>query len=204
MARELAVPLWLCCSLAAPVRAQAPSPAPDFDRLLPGPSSCTRPVTCSARSTTYRAALAIAPDRADALSNLGAAYVKLGQFDDAMKQYEAALKADPANTADPHEPRAGLLQVGAAERSRFAIEARRVVGSRGEERLSDPRRLLSPDRAGPGRGLAAAAARRRCSATTWPTRIMLGTALLHTGGGRKGEHTSRKSSAPASRRRRTS
>ena len=48
---------------------------------------------------TYKAALAILPDRADALSNLGAAYVRLGQFDDAMQQYEAALKSDPMNNA---------------------------------------------------------------------------------------------------------
>ena len=46
----------------------------------------------------YKAALAIAPDRADACSNLGAAYARLGQFDDAVKQYEAALKLDPDNT----------------------------------------------------------------------------------------------------------
>lgn len=48
---------------------------------------------------TYKAALAIIPDRADALSNLGAAYVKLGQYDDAIAQYEAALKADQMNNA---------------------------------------------------------------------------------------------------------
>ena len=45
----------------------------------------------------YKAALAIVPDRADALSNLGAAYAKLGQFDDAAAQYDAALKSDPDN-----------------------------------------------------------------------------------------------------------
>ena len=46
---------------------------------------------------TYKAALAIVPDRADALSNLGAAYVRLGQYDDAIKQYQAALKSDGLN-----------------------------------------------------------------------------------------------------------
>jgi tetratricopeptide (TPR) repeat protein len=47
---------------------------------------------------SYKAALAIIPDRPDALSNLGAAYVRLGQYDDAVKQYEAALKADSSNS----------------------------------------------------------------------------------------------------------
>ena len=46
----------------------------------------------------YKEALALAPDRADALSNLGAAYARLGQFDDAVKQYDAALKSDQSNT----------------------------------------------------------------------------------------------------------
>jgi tetratricopeptide (TPR) repeat protein len=48
---------------------------------------------------TYKAALTISPDRPDALSNLGAAYVRLGQYDDAIEQYEAALRADPDGTA---------------------------------------------------------------------------------------------------------
>lgn len=48
---------------------------------------------------TYKAALTLIPDRADALSNLGAAYVRLGQYDDAIRQYEAALKTDPVNNA---------------------------------------------------------------------------------------------------------
>jgi len=47
----------------------------------------------------YKAALGLSPDRADALSNLGAAYAQLGQFDDAVTQYQAALKADPLNSA---------------------------------------------------------------------------------------------------------
>ena len=41
----------------------------------------------------YKAALTISPDRGDAMSNLGAAYVRLGQYDDAIKHYEAALRS---------------------------------------------------------------------------------------------------------------
>lgn len=48
---------------------------------------------------TYKAALTIDPKRADALSNLGAAYVRLGQFDDAITAYEAALKIDQMSVA---------------------------------------------------------------------------------------------------------
>src|ERR1700752_1619957 len=48
---------------------------------------------------SYKAVLALEPERADALSNLGAAYVRLGQFDDAIQQYSAGLKVDPTSTA---------------------------------------------------------------------------------------------------------
>ena len=65
----------------------------------PAPWSCIRPATCSARSTTTRRRSPSFPKRADALSNLGAAYVRLGQYDEAIAQYEAALKTDPLNTA---------------------------------------------------------------------------------------------------------
>ena len=68
---------------------------------------------------TYKAALAIIPDRADALSNLGAAYVRLGQYDDAIAQYEAALKADPIEQHGPPESGARVLQVGAARTRPF-------------------------------------------------------------------------------------
>jgi tetratricopeptide (TPR) repeat protein len=48
---------------------------------------------------TYKAALTVSPDRPDALSNLGAAYVRLGQYDEAVREYEAALEAAPDGTA---------------------------------------------------------------------------------------------------------
>jgi len=47
----------------------------------------------------YKAVLAVTPLRPDALSNLGAAYVRLGQYDEAIKQYEAALQSDALNNA---------------------------------------------------------------------------------------------------------
>ena len=45
----------------------------------------------------YKTGLAIDPKRVDALSNLGAAYVHLGQFDEGIAQYNAALEIDPNN-----------------------------------------------------------------------------------------------------------
>jgi tetratricopeptide (TPR) repeat protein len=93
MAR-LALVSLLALLIAAPVRAQAQA-ATDFERLFARALELHQAGDILGAIDTYKAALAIAPDRADALSNLGAAYVKLGQYDDAIAQYEAALTADP-------------------------------------------------------------------------------------------------------------
>jgi tetratricopeptide (TPR) repeat protein len=81
--------------LAAPAHAQT---APDFERLFARAVELHQAGDLLGAIDTYKAALALRPDRADALSNLGAAYVRLGQFDDGIREYEAALKADPANS----------------------------------------------------------------------------------------------------------
>src|SRR5947209_10455163 len=82
--------------IAAPARAQN---AQDFERLFVRALELQQAGDVLGAIDTYKAALAIIPDRADALSNLGAAYVRLGQYDDGIAQYEAALKSDPTNTA---------------------------------------------------------------------------------------------------------
>ena len=77
---------------------QAPPAAPDFERLLARAMELHQAGDLLGAIENYREALTLLPDRADALSNLGAAYAKLGQYDDAVKQYDAALKSDPSNT----------------------------------------------------------------------------------------------------------
>ena len=87
---------------AAPSAQQAATQSPrdpkDFERLLARAMELHQAGDLLGAIDFYKEALAISPDRADALSNLGAAYAKLGQYDDAVKQYDAALKADPDNT----------------------------------------------------------------------------------------------------------
>jgi tetratricopeptide (TPR) repeat protein len=83
---------------AASVLAQAQS-AQDADRLFARGLELHQAGDILGAIDAYKAALAIAPTRPDALSNLGAAYVRLGQFDDAIKQYDAALQADALNNA---------------------------------------------------------------------------------------------------------
>ena len=86
--------LFFLAAAANPAGAQT---AQDFDRLLARAIELHQAGDMLGAVDSYQAALAIFPDRADALSNLGAAYVRLGQYDDAIKQYEAALKADRLN-----------------------------------------------------------------------------------------------------------
>lgn len=96
--RRLLLPL-LWVATAVPAAAQPAAQAADFDRLFVRALELQQAGDTLGAIDTYKAALAISPDRADALSNLGAAYVRLGQFDDAIAQYEAALKADPMSAA---------------------------------------------------------------------------------------------------------
>jgi protein O-GlcNAc transferase len=125
MARLLLVPLGLLL-LAAPVRAQTGTPQ-DFDRLFARALELQQAGDLLGAIDTYKAALAITPDRADALSNLGAAYVRLGQYDDGIKQYEAALKADPANTT--FRMNLALAYYKSARPNEAVLHLKRIVAS---------------------------------------------------------------------------
>lgn len=98
MGRLSLLPLLLLL-MAPPVGAQQAQTEEDFERLLTRAIELHEAGDILGAIDTYRTALAILPDRADALSNLGAAYVRLGQYDEAIAQYEAALKADPVSNA---------------------------------------------------------------------------------------------------------
>jgi tetratricopeptide (TPR) repeat protein len=99
MPRLLALPLALLLCAASAQAQSAPPLAPDVDRLFARGLELHQAGDILGAIDAYKAALAINPTRADALSNLGAAYVRLGQFEDAIKQYEAALAADALNNA---------------------------------------------------------------------------------------------------------
>ena len=86
----------LLLAVARLTGAQNPGPA-DADRLVMRAIELHKAGDLLGAIDTYKAALTISPDRPDALSNLGAAFVRLGQFDDAIKQYEEALKLDGMN-----------------------------------------------------------------------------------------------------------
>ena len=97
MVRFSLIPL-LILLVAVPAWAQTQD-ARDFERLFVRALELQQAGDLLGAIDTYKAALTIIPDRADALSNLGAAYVRLGQYDDGIKQYEAALKSDQTSNA---------------------------------------------------------------------------------------------------------
>jgi tetratricopeptide (TPR) repeat protein len=73
------------------------SRAEDFDRVFLRALEMQKAGDLIGAIDAYKTALSIDATRVDALSNLGAAYVRLGQFDDAIAQYNAALEIDPSN-----------------------------------------------------------------------------------------------------------
>jgi len=83
--------------MTLPARGQSQSER-DFERLFVRALELQQAGDTLGAIDNYKAALTVIPDRPEALSNLGAAYVRLGQYDDAIAQYQAALKADPLNS----------------------------------------------------------------------------------------------------------
>lgn len=80
----------------------------------------------------YEGFLKIRPDRADARSNLGAAYARLGRYEDAIAQYQRALTIDATNTAIRFNLAIAFYK--AAKFQEAAGEFERVVAAQPENR----------------------------------------------------------------------
>jgi protein O-GlcNAc transferase len=121
--------------LSAPAFAQPAKPAQaeqDFARLFARALELQQAGDLLGAIENYKAALVVIPDRADALSNLGAAYVRLGQYDDGIKQYEVALKSDPSSNAV--RLNLALAYYKSARPSEAIPQLKRVVSSDPESR----------------------------------------------------------------------
>jgi tetratricopeptide (TPR) repeat protein len=73
----------------------------------------------------YQRALKLTPWRLDARSNLGAAYARLGRFDDAVAQYKSALETDPGQAGIRFNLGLALYKTGSLEEA--AAEFREVL-----------------------------------------------------------------------------
>ncbi len=130
MTRFSTLPLLLLL-IAVPVRGVAQS-AQDFERLFTRALELQQAGDTLGAIDTYKAALSLVPGSADALSNLGAAYVRLGQFDDAIAQYEVALKSD--STSSTVRLNLALAYYKSARPNQAIPQLKRVVASDPEAR----------------------------------------------------------------------
>ncbi len=87
---------WLTAALAGAQQAATP---PEFDALLAQAMRLHQAGDLMGAIDAYQAALRIDPNRGDARSNLGAAYVRLGRFGEAIDQYQQALRVAPDDLA---------------------------------------------------------------------------------------------------------
>lgn len=183
MARFSLVSLLLVLMAAATAHAQN---AQDFARLFARALEMQQAGDLLGAIDTYKAALAISPDRADALSNLGAAYVRLGQYDDGIKQYEAALKSDPASSTA--RLNLALAYYKSARPNDALPQLKRVLASEPEARnaylvLADCYLQTGQDQ----EVVALLKPREQMFGDDLAYAYLLGTALLHTGDSVEGQ-----------------
>jgi protein O-GlcNAc transferase len=187
MGRFSIIPLssLLVSILAVPVCGQTQT-APDFDRLFARALELQQAGDVLGAIDTYKAALTILPDRVDALSNLGAAYVRLGQYDDAVRQYEAALKVDAMNSTV--RLNLALAYYKSARPNQAIPQLKRVVASEPEARnaylvLADCYLQTGQDQD----VVALLKPREQMFESDLAYAYLLGTALLHTGDATEGQ-----------------
>ena len=87
----------------------------------------------------YKTVLSLDPKRLDALSNLGASYVHLGQFDEGIAQYQTALAIDPQNIQVRLNLGLAYYKSGRIQRGDRAAEAGGGVAGPAEERAAAAR-----------------------------------------------------------------
>src|SRR5687767_14877793 len=78
-------------------QAGGPPPVRDFQKLVATAVELHQAGDLLGAIDSYSAALALEPNHAGVRSNLGAAYVRLGKFDEAIGQYREALRIDPTS-----------------------------------------------------------------------------------------------------------
>ena len=113
----------LAWSLAAPMASAQASD--DLDQLLAQALDMHQAGDLLGAVEAYRVVLQTVPDRADVRSNLGAAYVRLGQFDDALREYGEAVRIEPGNAT--YRFNLGLALYKADQIEEAALELERVV-----------------------------------------------------------------------------
>jgi protein O-GlcNAc transferase len=170
---------------AGSARAQEPR-APDFDSLFSRALELHKAGDFLGAIDSYKAALTLSPERVDALSNLGAAYVRLGQYDDGIRQYEAALKIDPTSSAV--RMNLALAYYKSARPNEAIPQLKRVVSSDPDAKaaylvLADCYLQTGKDQ----ELIALLQPREQAFGGDLAFAYLIGTALLHTGAATEGQ-----------------
>jgi tetratricopeptide (TPR) repeat protein len=120
--------LLLALSILVPARAAAqavaPADATRSDEAFARGVSLHQAGDILGAIEAYNAALRLTPGRLEVRSNLGAAYTRLGRYDEAIEQYRKALGADPGQVAVRFNLALALYKRGRADEA--AIEFRKV------------------------------------------------------------------------------
>ena len=98
------------------VRSDAPAgapPMPDAHALFARALQAQEAGERGQAEALWKQVIAVAPDRAEPLTNLGVVYRTSGRIDDAIREYEAAIRLDPTDAVTYHN-------LGLAHRARGA------------------------------------------------------------------------------------
>ena len=125
LGRTIAVFLLLCGS----ARAQT---APTADELFARGIQLFQTADTIGAIEAYQAALQKAPDRPDIRSNLGAAFARLGRYDEAIGHYRAALAQAPGQVAIRFNLALALYKAARISEAKTELEG--VVAADGENR----------------------------------------------------------------------
>src|SRR5262245_53096871 len=138
--RKLAVPSIACVLLYLSVQSLAPAQTPSSsDQLFARAVRLHQSGDYEGAIREYKALLAIDPNRADALSNLGAAYAGLGRYQDAIQEYGRALILEPKN--ESYQFNLALAYYKGADITNAAASLSKIIAAHPDNR--NARLLLS-------------------------------------------------------------
>src|SRR5215467_4145997 len=95
--KALSAPIYLLLVLAPCLGASSQAHTPDPEQMFARAVELHQAGDIQGAIREYEAFLAIRPQRVDARSNLGAAYARLGRYEQAIVEYQRALAIEPGN-----------------------------------------------------------------------------------------------------------
>src|SRR5215472_15563487 len=95
--KALSIPIYLLLVLVPGLEASTQVRTPDPEQIFARAVELHQAGDIQGAIREYEAFLALKPQRVDARSNLGAAYARLGRYEQAIAEYQRALAIEPGN-----------------------------------------------------------------------------------------------------------